>query len=70
MQLCRAWLEVNPSLSEFIEQIEQINTLDESIELEPGEQFDCLFKLRIKKLDAVALEEINHMFGEVNLDPV
>lgn len=70
MQLCRAWLEVNPSLSEFIEQIEQINTLDESIELEPGEQFDCLFKLRIKKLDAVALEEINHMFGEVNFDPV
>lgn len=58
-------LEINPDFSNFIEEIERVDAMGgDSIILQPGESFECLFKLRIKKLDAEALRKINYLFGE------
>lgn len=58
-------LEINPNFQDFIELIERVDTIDEGqkIILEPSESFDCLFKIKVKKLDADALRNINFMFG-------
>ena len=58
-------LEINPEFAPFIEEAECVNALDgETIDLQPGESFECLFKLKVKKLDADALRKINYLFGE------
>jgi hypothetical protein len=69
LSLLKAQLEINPSLAEFIEEIEKVDILNDSISLEPGESFDCLFKLKIKKIDAEAIKKINYMFADSD-DPL
>lgn len=66
LALCKINLEINPDFTLFIEEIEKVDVLDEKIFLEPGESFDCLFRIKIKKLDAEMLRNINSIFG--NLD--
>jgi hypothetical protein len=46
-----------------------VDGMDTSLCLEPGESIDCLFKLKIKKLDAEALKKINYMFADSD-DPL
>jgi hypothetical protein len=41
----------------------------DSVILQPGESFECLFKLKVKKLDADALRKINYLFGD-DQDPL
>ena len=66
LALCKLNLEINPNFTEFIELVERVDTIgdDEDIKLMPGESFDCLFKIKVKKLDAEALRNLNYLFGQ------
>lgn len=66
LALSKINLEINPDFIPFIEEVEKVDVLDEKIFLEPGESLDCLFRIKIKKLDAEKLLNINSIFG--NLD--
>jgi len=65
VELCKINLEINPDFADFIQEIEKVDAIGEDkLLLEPGESFDCLFKLKVKKLDKEAIRKINYLFGD------